>query len=71
MLKDWLVMLIVVPFLGIFLAYTKANIYSFWLGFLLCLATELTILLVYCFAKLQKAYRDSRNIRLERAPLDF
>jgi hypothetical protein len=71
MLKNWLVILVVVPFLGIFLAYTKANIYSFWLGFLLCLATELSILLVYCFIKLQKAYRDSRNIRLESRSLDF
>ena len=45
-------------------AYTKANIYSFWIGFLLCAVAEFGIFFVYAFVKLHKAYRDAQLIKL-------
>ena len=45
-------------------AYTKANIYSFFFGFLLCIIAELVILAMYCISKVQKAYSDSNTIKL-------
>jgi hypothetical protein len=36
-MKNILLMVILVPGVSIIFAYTKANIWSFWLGFFLCL----------------------------------
>jgi len=53
------------PAIWLFFAYTKANIYSFWLGFFLCLMAELAIFVVYCGIKLHRAHRASLNIKLD------
>lgn len=60
-----LLMVLLVPAISVIFAYTKANIWSFWLGFVLCIFLEGFILLSYCFIKLQKAYRDSFTIKLQ------
>ncbi len=49
---------------GMVFAYTKANVYSFFFGFLLCIMAEFVILIIYCFSKVQKAYSDSNTIKL-------
>lgn len=63
-MRNLLLMVLLVPGVSIIFAYTKANIWSFWLGVTLCLSAEFALLLFYCFIKLQKAYRDSFTIRL-------
>lgn len=66
-MKNILLMLFLVPGISIIFAYTKANIWSFWLGVFLCLILEFFILLSYCFIKIQKAYRDSFTIKLQES----
>lgn len=36
-MRNILLMLVLVPGVSIIFAYTKANIWSFWLGFSLCI----------------------------------
>jgi len=66
-MKNFILMLTLVPGISIIFAYTKANVWSFWLGFVLCLIGELSILIFYCFIKLQKAYRDSFTIKIQES----
>jgi hypothetical protein len=63
----FILMFILVPGVSIIFVYTKANIWSFWLGFVLCLLAEMSILVFYCFIKLQKAYRDSFTIKIQES----
>jgi Na+-driven multidrug efflux pump len=64
-MKQLVYTIVCTPILWLFFAYTKANIYSFWLGFFLCLIVELAIFMAYCGLKLHRAHRASLNIKLD------
>ena len=63
-MKTLLLFILGTILLTLLFAYTKANLYSFWLGSLLCVVSEMAIFLVYALVKLHRAARDSQSIRL-------
>ncbi len=56
-MRNILLMILLIPGISIIFAYTKANIWSFWLGIILSLFLQFFICLAYCFIKVQGAYR--------------
>ena len=63
-MKNLIATIIVVTGISILFSRVSSNIWSFWLGFILCVIGELFIIVAYCFIKVQKAYRDSFTIKL-------
>ena len=66
-MRDLILLMVMVPLILLLLSYTKANIWSFWLGMLLCLSAESSILIVYCVIKLQTMYSDSLSVTLNES----
>ena len=64
-MKQIVYVIIYTPVIWLFFAYTKANIYAFWLGFFLCIMAELSIFVVYCGIKLHRAHWTALHIKLD------
>jgi hypothetical protein len=63
-MKNVLLAVFLTPLFSLFVVYTKANLYSFWLGILLCLMAELVIFLAYFFSKVHYTQRDAISLKL-------